>query len=43
MDKLKILHFGEGLWLYYHRLESNGFKWLTNSEEALKINIKELR
>lgn len=23
MDKLKILHFDEGFWLYYHRLEAN--------------------
>lgn len=27
MNKLKILHFDEGFWLYYHRLENNKFKW----------------
>lgn len=43
MDKLKILHFDEGFWLHYHRLESNCFKWPTNTEEALKVNIDELR
>ena len=26
MNKLKILHFDEGFWLYYHRLENNRFK-----------------
>jgi transposase len=43
MDKLKILHFDEGFWLYYYRLEGNRFKWPTNTEEALKVNIEELR
>ena len=27
MNKLKILHFDEGFWLYYYRLEKNRFKW----------------
>ena len=43
MDKLKILHFDEGFWLYYHRLESNRFKWPISSKEALSVNIDELR
>jgi transposase len=43
MDKLKILHFDEGFWLYYHRLEANRFKWPVTTEEALKVNIEELR
>ncbi|WP_163216214.1 IS66 family insertion sequence element accessory protein TnpB, partial [Clostridium thermarum] len=43
MDKLKILHFDEGFWLYYHRLEANRFKWPATTEEALKVNIEELR
>lgn len=43
MDKLKILHFDEGFWLYYHRLEANCFKWPATTEEALKVNIEELR
>lgn len=43
MDKLKILHFDEGFWLYYHRLEANRFKWPTTTEEAIKVNINELR
>lgn len=25
MNKLKILHFDEGFWLYYHRLENSRF------------------
>lgn len=43
MDKLKILHFDEGFWLYYYRLEANRFKWPETAEEALRINIDELR
>lgn len=43
MDKLKILHFDEEFWLYYHRLEANCFKWPATTEEALKVNIDELR
>lgn len=43
MDKLKILHFDEGFWLYYYRLEANRFKWPSNPQEALKVNIEELR
>lgn len=43
MDKLKILHFDEGFWLYYHRLEKNRFKWPNTKEEALKVNMDELR
>ena len=43
MDKLKILHFDEGFWLYYYRLEASRFKWPATAEEALKINMDELR
>ena len=43
MNKLKILHFDEGFWLYYHRLEANCFKWPVTSEEALKVNMDELQ
>lgn len=43
MNKLKILHFDEGFWLYYYRLEKNRFKWPMTKEEALKVNIEELR
>ena len=42
MNKLKILHFDEGFWLYYYRLESSRFKWPVTTEEALKVNIEEL-
>lgn len=43
MNKLKILHFDEGFWLYYHRLENIRFKWLLTQEEALKVNKEELK
>jgi transposase len=43
MNKLKILHFDEGFWLYYYRLEKNRFKWPMTRDEALKVDIEELR
>jgi len=46
MDKLKILHFDEGFWLYYHRLERSHFKWPSTPEEALNskdIEINNLK
>lgn len=43
MNKLKILHFDEGFWLYYYRLERSKFKWPMTTKEALKVNIDELR
>ena len=43
MNKLKILHFDEGFWLYYYRLEHSHFKWPQNLEEALKVNKEELK
>ncbi|MEG0222097.1 MAG: IS66 family insertion sequence element accessory protein TnpB [Clostridia bacterium] len=42
MNKLKILHFDEGFWLYYYRLENSRFKWPMTKEEALKVNKEEL-
>lgn len=42
MNKLKILHFHNGFWLYYYRLEKKRFKWPMTKAEALKVNIKEL-
>ncbi|AOR23659.1 IS66 family insertion sequence element accessory protein TnpB [Clostridium taeniosporum] len=42
MNRLKILHFDEGFWLYYHRLENNRLKWPMTKEEAMKVNKEEL-
>lgn len=43
MNKLKILHFDEGFWLYYYRLERDRFKWPSSHEEAMRITKEELR
>jgi transposase len=43
MNRLKILHFDEGFWIYYFRLENSKFKWPENKEEALKVNKSELK
>ena len=36
MNKIKILHFDEGFWLYYYRIEHGRLKWPMTTEEALK-------
>lgn len=42
-DKLKLLHWEyNGFWLYYRRLERGKFKWPTDNEDTVKINLKEL-
>lgn len=41
-NRLKILHFDEGFWLYYHRIENNKIKWPITKEEALTVNKEEL-
>lgn len=43
MNKLKILHFDEEFWLYYYRLEKGKFKWSMTKEDALNVNLEELR
>jgi len=40
MNKLKVLHFDNGFWLYYYRLEENKFKWPMTKDEALKVRIR---
>lgn len=42
MNRIKILHFDEGFWLYYYRLENSKLKWPMTKDEALKINKEEL-
>lgn len=43
MNKLKILQFDNGFWLHYYRLEEHRFKWPISKEEALKVDIQELK
>ncbi|WP_077845451.1 IS66 family insertion sequence element accessory protein TnpB, partial [Clostridium puniceum] len=43
MNRIKILHFDEGFWLYYFRLENSTLKWPMTPDEALKINKEELK
>lgn len=43
MNRIKILHFDEGFWIYYFRLENNKFKWPKNEKEAIKVNKNELK
>lgn len=41
-DKIKILNFDNGFWLYYRRLESDKFKWPQSQRETIRINLDEL-
>lgn len=41
-DKIKIIHFDNGFWLYYRRLESDKFKWPISSSETINISYSEL-
>ena len=34
-DKIKIIHFDNGFWLYYRRLETDKFKWPISSKETI--------
>ena len=43
MNRLKVLHFDEGFWLYYFRLDNGKLKWPQNQDEAIKINKEELK
>lgn len=43
-DRLKILHWEfNGFWLYIRRIERQRFKWPKDQDEALKIDLKELK
>ena len=41
-DKIKIIHFVNGFWLYYRRLERDKFKWPISSKETVNISYNEL-
>ena len=41
-DKIKIIHFDNGFWLYYRRLETDKFKWQISSKETINISYSEL-
>ncbi len=43
MNRIKILHFDEGFWIYYFRLENNKFKWPKDEDEAIKVDKEELK
>ena len=42
MNKLKILHFDNGYWLYYFRVESGRLKWPQTKEDIVETTLKEL-
>ncbi|MDY0140246.1 MAG: IS66 family insertion sequence element accessory protein TnpB [Candidatus Izemoplasmatales bacterium] len=41
-DKIKIIHFDHGFWLYYRRLEKEKFKWPHTYQETIRISFNEL-
>lgn len=42
-NKIKILHFDNGFWLYYRRLEKGKFKWPETSDEIYSVTFEELK
>jgi transposase len=42
-NKIKILHFDNGFWLYCHRLEKGKFRWPKDIDETINITIDELK
>ncbi len=42
-DKIKILHWDNGFWLYYHRLEKGKLKWPVNNKETISISLEEFK
>ena len=43
MNKIKILHYDNGFWLYYRRLEKEKFKWPVNNIGVINISFEELK
>ena len=41
-DKIKIIHWDNGFWLYYRRLEQENFKWPNSPNKTISIDCKEL-
>ena len=41
-DKIKIIHWDNGFWLYYRRLEVEHFKWPSSQSQTIAIDYKEL-
>lgn len=42
-NKLKILHFDNGFWLYYRRLEEGRFKWPSGKGEVHTLSFEEMK
>lgn len=42
-NKIKILHFDNGFWLYYRRLEKGKFKWPKDGNDLYNITFEELK
>ena len=42
-NKIKILHFDNGFWLYYKRLEKGKFKWPKEKNGLYNITFDELK
>lgn len=38
-DRIKILHWDDGFWLYYHRVERGKLKWPGGNENSSSIDI----
>jgi transposase len=41
-DKIKIIHWDNGFWLYYRRLEQESFKWPSSPNKTISLDYREL-
>ncbi len=41
-NQIKIFHFDEVFWLYYHRTEHGRFRWSKTRDEALAVNYNKM-
>jgi len=42
-DKIKILHWDNGFWLYYYRLEKGKLQWPGHNSETTPVTLEEFK
>ncbi len=43
MNRIKILHYDQGFWLYYRVLDNGKFKWPVDYKGEINISFEELK
>ncbi|MCK5758311.1 MAG: IS66 family insertion sequence element accessory protein TnpB [Clostridiales bacterium] len=42
-DKIKILHWDNGFWLYYYRIEKGKLQWPGHNSETTAVTLEEFK